>query len=212
MKQHIKITFEKIPYLYTIIPTNDIGSNCFIHTDIEDVYHDIFDDALEAFNARQSTNKRKIQNYYEHILSKDKLNPQHVLRITIQPTNRADMSNKLRANITKACKQWTNDFSNRNPQLVVYHAELDDRIASIILHIHMVAFATGYTRGLETQPAFDKALLQQGTLDSRCRPYIEWRINELILLQRVLISHKVDGVSERMSYKKSSLYNPEYGG
>ena len=36
---------------------------------IEDVYHQLFDEALERFNAKQKRNDRKIDDYYEKIRS-----------------------------------------------------------------------------------------------------------------------------------------------
>ena len=37
----------------------------FCHAEIEEVYHELFDEALERYNAKQKRNDRKIDNYYE---------------------------------------------------------------------------------------------------------------------------------------------------
>lgn len=39
----------------------------FCHAEIEEVYHELFDEALERYNAKQKRNDRKIDNYYEKI-------------------------------------------------------------------------------------------------------------------------------------------------
>ena len=39
----------------------------FCHLDIKKVYHELFDDALERYNAKQKRSDRKIDDYYEKI-------------------------------------------------------------------------------------------------------------------------------------------------
>ena len=39
----------------------------FCHSDIKEVYHNLFDDALERYNAKQKRSDRKIDDYYEKI-------------------------------------------------------------------------------------------------------------------------------------------------
>ena len=39
----------------------------FCHLDIKKVYHELFDNALERYNAKQKRSDRKIDNYYEKI-------------------------------------------------------------------------------------------------------------------------------------------------
>ena len=39
----------------------------FCHKDIKAVYHELFDEALERYNAKQKRSDRKIENYYEKI-------------------------------------------------------------------------------------------------------------------------------------------------
>ncbi len=39
----------------------------FCHADVKKVYHELFDDALERYNAKQKRSDRKIDSYYEKI-------------------------------------------------------------------------------------------------------------------------------------------------
>lgn len=39
----------------------------FCHSDIKEVYHNLFDEALERYNAKQKQSDRKIDDYYEKI-------------------------------------------------------------------------------------------------------------------------------------------------
>ena len=44
----------------------------FCHEDIKAVYHELFDEALERYNAKQKRSDRKIENYYEKISHEQK--------------------------------------------------------------------------------------------------------------------------------------------
>ena len=39
----------------------------YCNENIKDVYHELFDEALERYNAKQTRADRKIENYYEKI-------------------------------------------------------------------------------------------------------------------------------------------------
>lgn len=56
--------------------------------DIRDVYHELFDDAQERFNAKQTRNDRHIDNYYEKICSSKQEKPFH--EIVLQIGNKDD--------------------------------------------------------------------------------------------------------------------------
>lgn len=64
----------------------------FCHAEIEEVYLELFDEALERYNAKQKRNDRKIDNYYEKIRrgKQDKLFHKAVFQIG----NRDDMNAK----------------------------------------------------------------------------------------------------------------------
>ena len=46
---------------------------------IQDVYHELFDDALKRYNERQTREDRKISNYYEKIRAGNQEKPFHEL-------------------------------------------------------------------------------------------------------------------------------------
>ena len=48
-------------------PERSIYNVQFCNTSIKKVYHELFDEALERYNAKQKRSDRKIDNYYEKI-------------------------------------------------------------------------------------------------------------------------------------------------
>ena len=61
----------------------------YCNDDIKDVYHELFDEALERYNAKQTRKDRRIDDYYEKILSGKQEQPFH--EIIIQIGNRDAM-------------------------------------------------------------------------------------------------------------------------
>lgn len=78
----------------------------FCHEDIKAVYHELFDEALERYNAKQKRSDRKIENYYEKIRQgkQEKL----FYEVIFQIGNRDDMN--ARSEEGQLAKQILIDF------------------------------------------------------------------------------------------------------
>lgn len=78
----------------------------FCHEDIKAVYHELFDEALERYNAKQKRSDRKIENYYEKIRQgkQEKL----FYEVIFQIGNRDDMN--VRSEEGQLAKQILSDF------------------------------------------------------------------------------------------------------
>ena len=61
----------------------------YCNQDIQEVYHELFDKALERYNAKQTRKDRKIEDYYEKIRSGKQEKPFH--EIILQIGNKNDM-------------------------------------------------------------------------------------------------------------------------
>ena len=62
----------------------------YCQENIKAVYHELFDEALERYNAKQTRADRRIENYYEKIRSGKQEKPFH--EIILQVGNKDDMS------------------------------------------------------------------------------------------------------------------------
>jgi len=134
----------------------------FYDMPIKQVYHNLFDDALERYNSKQTRADRCIDNYYEKIRSskQEKL----FYEVILQIGNKDDMAaisedGQLAA---KVLDDYMLDFQNRNPNLHVFSAHLHMDEATPHLHIDFVPFTTGSKRGLDTRVSLKKALEEQG--------------------------------------------------
>ena len=126
------------------------------------VYHELFDEALERYNAKQTRADRKIENYYEKIRSGKQEKPFH--EIILQVGNKEDMSAASEDGQLAAVVlgEYMSSFQERNPNLRVFSAHLHMDEATPHLHIDFVPFTTGSKRGLDTRVSLKQALAVQG--------------------------------------------------
>ena len=133
-----------------------------VQNDIEQVYHELFDEALVEYNARQTRKDRCIKNYYEHICHSKQEKPFYELIFQIGNTEGTHCGTPEAALATKALTEFLQGFQKRNPHIKVFNAviHLDEETPHI--HIDFVPFATEQKRGLSTRNSLTGALEQQG--------------------------------------------------
>lgn len=134
----------------------------FYHENIKEVYHRLFDEALERYNAKQKRNDRKINNYYKKIerSKQEKLFHEVILQIG----NKNDMNAKSENGqlAKKVLVDFMKDFQERNPHLYVFSAHLHMDEETPHVHIDFVPFIHNSKRGLDTRVSLKGALAAQG--------------------------------------------------
>lgn len=145
----------------------------FCHKDIKAVYHELFDEALERYNAKQKRSDRKIDNYYEKIRQGKQEKLFH--EVIFQIGNKDDMN--VRSEEGQLAKQilsdFMADFQSRNPNLHVFSAHLHMDEETPHIHIDFVPVITGSKRGLDTRVSLKGALAAQG-FEGGTRGATEW--------------------------------------
>lgn len=130
----------------------------YCNENLQDVYHELFDEAVERFNAKQKRADRKIDDYYEKI----RLGKQEKLfhELIVQIGNRDDCGVKTADGILagKVLNEYMKDFQKRNPTLRVFAAHLHMDEATPHLHIDFVPYITGSKRGVDTRVSLKQAL------------------------------------------------------
>lgn len=132
--------------------------------DIKDVYHELFDDALNTYNAKQKRKDRKIDDYYKHVQKSKNLDLQREFIVTVG--NKADwekLSFEEKQEVGEALERYVRDFNERHDNMTIYNAIVHlDEAGAPHAHFNVVPTATGYKNGLAVQPSFRKALEQEG--------------------------------------------------
>ena len=134
----------------------------YCNENIKDVYHELFDEALTRYNAKQTRKDRRIDNYYEKIDASKQEKTFH--EIILQVGNKDDMNATTETGrlAAKVLDEYMRDFRQRNPTLRVFSAYLHMDEATPHLHIDFVPFTTGSKRGLETRVSLKQALAALG--------------------------------------------------
>ncbi len=139
--------------------SNDIT---LVKENIEDVYHELFDTALEEYNAKQTRKDRKIENYYKHILDGKQEKTFHELVVQIGNVEDSPVGSEAGELTTEILKKYAKNFEQNNPQLRVIALTIHLDEATPHIHLDFVPFATNQKRGLSTRVSLRKALEQQG--------------------------------------------------
>ena len=134
----------------------------YCNESIKKVYHELFDEALEMYNAKQTRADRKIADYYEKIRSSKQEKPFHELILQIGDKENMSAESENGQLARQVLDEYYRGFQERNLQLRVFSAHLHLDEATPHLHIDFVPFTTGSKRGLDTRVSLKQALAAQG--------------------------------------------------
>lgn len=147
----------------------------YINDDIKNVYQELFDEAVERYNSKQTRNDRKVKNYYEKICNGKQEKPFHEIVVQIGNENDFGIDKQTAELAEKALDNYVCTFQKRNPYLRVFSAHMHLDEATPHLHIDFVPFTTGSKRGLDTRVSLKQALANQGFVGNG-REETEWAL------------------------------------
>ena len=134
----------------------------YINENIEDVYHELFDEALARYNEKQSRKDRCIDNYYEKIRAGKQEKTFHEIILQIGDKDNMGAKTEDGQLAAKILNEYMQDFQQRNPTLRVFSAYLHMDEATPHLHIDFVPYTTESKRGLDTRVSLKQALSALG--------------------------------------------------
>ncbi len=174
----------------------------FCNTNIKEVYHQLFDEALDRYNVKQKRNDRKIDNYYEKIRSGKQEKLFH--EVIFQIGNKDDMNVRSTEGelAKKILSEFMEQFQVRNPNLHVFSAHLHMDEETPHLHIDFVPFIRNSKRGLDTRVSLKGALKEQG-FKGGTRGATEW--NQWIESEKQEISKVMERYG--VEWKKLGTHN-----
>lgn len=190
----------------------------FVQQALSDAYHQLFDEAVEKYNARQKRNDRKIHNYFEHLFNrlpsksvitganKQKSFYEHLVYIGTRKDTGVGTPD---AEITTEClREYMEGFQARNLNLYVFNAVLHLDESTPHLHINYIPVGH-FTRGLEVRNAKNKALEEMG-FGNDAKLNDLWRRSEWDVLKNICNAHDIE-ISEPKKSRGYSYTVEEYG-
>lgn len=160
---------------------------------IQDVYHELFDDALKRYNERQTRKDRKIANYYEKIRAGNQEKPFHELILQVGNKDDMNATGEYAQLARQVLDEYYQGFQARNPNLRVFSAHLHMDEATPHIHIDFIPFTTGSKRGLDTRVSLKQALAAQGFTGGtrRSTEWTQWVESEKKQLAIVMERHEI---------------------
>ena len=130
---------------------------------LKDLYHELFDEALEEFNARQTRRDRKIANYQEHI--RHSRQEKEFYEVLFQVGNRDDtgVDSEMCKEAAAVLEEYARSFEERNPHLKLFNAVIHMDESTPHLHLDFVPVTDEKRKnGLRVRNSLTGALRQQG--------------------------------------------------
>lgn len=160
---------------------------------IQDVYYELFDDALKRYNERQTREDRKISNYYEKIRAGNQEKPFHELILQVGNKDDMNATGEYAQLARQVLDEYYQGFQTRNPNLRVFSAHLHMDEATPHIHIDFIPFTTGSKRGLDTRVSLKQAFAAQGFTGGtrRSTEWTQWVESEKKQLAIVMERHEI---------------------
>lgn len=197
-------------YTENVDPSRTPENITFCREDIQDVYHQLFDEALEKYNAKKTKTRDKIHDYYDHIYRSKQEKPFHEAVFQIGNMDNCACGTPQGYRAAAVLQEFMDTFQRRNPHLRVFNAVLHMDESTPHIHVDFIPIATEQKRGLETRVSLKRALLQQG-FKGTSKKQSEWKAwmnSEKAVLEKMATEH--DFVVEHGEGGRKHLSLPEF--
>lgn len=201
-----------------IDPSRTADNIVFVQQDLGDAYHQLFDEAVERYNAHQKRKNRMIDDYFLHLFNREPsksvitgANKQKSFYEDLVQIGTKDDTGvgTPDAEVAVAClKEYMEGFQKRNPNLYVFNAVMHLDEATPHLHINYIPVGH-YDRGLDTRNAMAKAL-EEMNFGHDARAINRWRLKEWAVLSNICAEHSIE-ISEPQKSRGYSYTVEEYG-
>ena len=127
---------------------------------IKEVYKDVFQSSVDAYNEKQKRADRKIKNFFSKVKKSKNLDTQKEFIVQVgkmgqQLDSDSEKNERLQKQVLET---YLDNFQKTYPQLHVYSAVIHVDEKSPHMHLAVVPEASGYKRGVSKQPSFSKAV------------------------------------------------------
>ena len=162
---------EKLKREKSHIDLSKSENNIMVQRDVEEVYQQLFSEALEEWNNKQTKKERKIDNYLEHCKKSKQLNSEY--EIIIQIGNQDHKPTEEQA--IEILSKYANSFEENNPNFIITGAYIHLDEATPHLHLDYVPYAH-CNRGMKIQNSQNGAFREMGYIsnDKKHTPQMMW--------------------------------------
>ena len=142
--------------------------------DIREKYHELFDEALEEYNARQKRADRKIEDYYQHMKKSQKEKPYYEIVVQVGDIDNCGYGKENYDDAVQILDEYMRHFEENNPNMKVFNAVMHLDEATPHLHIDFLPICHNQRQGLPTRISLKQALEEQN-ITSKSKKFSEWQ-------------------------------------
>ena len=167
----------------------------FKQQDVRDAYHQLFDRALQEYNAKQKRRDRIIPDYYLHMAESKREEAYYEIVVQFGDCETTPCGSERGEQAKQMLESYMRDFQRRNPNLYVFNAVLHLDEASPHLHIDFIPYYTkGRKNGLQKGVSMKAALIEQGfkPRSPKENQLVMWEFSERAEMERVLRTHGME--------------------
>lgn len=178
---------------------------------VRQAYDEIFGQAVEDYNDRQSRKDRKIDCYYDKIKHDKRKHPVYECIVQIGDCNDTGNNAELEK---QALIRYAETWTTRNPNLHLVGAYIhcDEPDGTVHLHCDYIPIAE-CARGMSVQNSLDKALRQQGlqSLNINQTAQMAWQTQERNALMSICQELNIDvQLNQERTQGRKHLSTAEY--
>lgn len=176
--------------------------------EIEDAFHELFDDALKEYNDKQTRKDRVIDDYYSHLKNSKRESPFYEAIIQFGNTDDTPCGSERGEIAKQMLDEYMKDFQKRNPNLFVFNAVLHMDEASPHIHIDFIPYYTvGRNNGLQKGVSMKAALIEQGFAPkgTKNNQLVLWEASERKAMEKILHDHKFVRAEKQDYHKHMSV-------
>lgn len=198
----------------TRVPWNTV----YIQKPLQEVYEEIFGNAVSEYNAKQKRSDRKINDYLTKI--KNSGNNEKQFYETVIQIGKRDDTGVLdeNGNLSEEAKvtrdildEYARTFQERNSNLILFNAVLHMDETTPHLHMDYIPVAHGYKTGLSTRNSLTKGLQEMGIAPAVSKSDTEtmhWQERERAYISELCKEHEIE--IEVLGVDRDSYNIPEY--
>lgn len=154
-----------------------------VRENIQDAYHNLFNESVIKYNENQKRNDRKIKNYFDKIYRSKKEKPFY--EFIAQVGNQGDQPDQ------KKCVEILEDFHKMMqkdyPNMKIFNSVIHVDESTPHLHLDFIPVGEGYKKGLEKRVSMQKALQNLGFSN-----YADFRNELMQKFEEIAKKHEIE--------------------
>ena len=190
-------------------PSKKNTNHVYVDVPIQKKYHELFDDSLKKYNAKQNREDRKIKNYYEKISRSKQEKPYREMIVSIGDIDCLKKGSADEDAARIVLDRFAKTFEKRNPNFKLFQCIMhNDEKGVPHLHIDFIPISKNNKRGLATKNSMSGALSQMGYKGRD--GFSEWREAQLDTIKGFMADIDLDYTESLKPRLHGSLPKEQY--